>query len=193
MKLFKSKVSDLSDESLMEKFKRGESSAFDELYERYSKKLMYYFFKMLNQDKEKAQDFVHDVFLKIIQKPELFDINKKFSVWIYRIAYNKCIDEYKQTAIKKNDYNDFEEIEGFTTNLDFQIDYEIFENVLQDELLKLSNDHRTAFILKYRENYNVREISEILNCPEGTIKSRLFYSLKKITKKLSDYNPIMEL
>jgi RNA polymerase sigma-70 factor (ECF subfamily) len=192
MKLFKKNYKDLTDESLMDKFKRGESSAFDELYERYSKKLMYYFFKMLNQDKEKAQDFVHDVFLKIIQKPELFDVNKKFSVWIYRIAYNKCIDEYKQTATRKNEYNDFEEIEGLTTDLEFRIDYKIFENVLQNELGKLSSDHRTAFILKYKENYNVKEIADILNCPEGTIKSRLFYSLKKITKKLSDYNPIME-
>jgi RNA polymerase sigma-70 factor (ECF subfamily) len=193
MKLFKQKNNDLTDEILMEKFKRGESSAFDEIYERYAKKLMYYFYKMLSQDKEKAQDFVHDVFLKIIQKPDLFDISKKFSVWIYKIAYNKCIDEYKLSSTKKNEYNDFEEIEGNSTNLDFKIDYEIFESVLQNELMKLSDDHRTAFILKYRENYNVREIAEILNCPEGTIKSRLFYSLKKITKKLSDYNPIMEL
>ena len=60
-----------SDEELMLYMTKGKEKAFDELYKRYSKKIVFFFYQRLYQDNEKAQDFLQDLFLKIIEKPEL--------------------------------------------------------------------------------------------------------------------------
>ena len=73
MALFKKNYSIKSDEELMSLLTKGGQSAFDELYKRYSKPLLNFFFRMLNNDREKAEDLLHDLFLKIIEKPESFD------------------------------------------------------------------------------------------------------------------------
>ena len=64
MPLFQKKYDTLTDEKLMAHIQRGDTAAFDELYTRYSKRLLYYFHRMLGGDGEKAQDFLQDLFLK---------------------------------------------------------------------------------------------------------------------------------
>ncbi len=59
---------------------RGDKGALNELYSRYSKPMMYYFYRMLGQSKEKSRDFLQDLFLKIIEKPELFDPKRHHAV-----------------------------------------------------------------------------------------------------------------
>src|SRR3984957_12835960 len=89
----------MADTELMFHLQRGETLAFDELYKRYSKPLLGYFVRMLNYDKPKAQDALHDLFMKVIEKPHLFDTSKPFRTWIYTIAYNNCKNQYKHTEI----------------------------------------------------------------------------------------------
>ena len=62
----------LTDEKLMSRIQRGSTAAFDELYARYSKRMLYYFHRMLGRDEEKAQDFLQDLFLKIVEDPARF-------------------------------------------------------------------------------------------------------------------------
>ena len=69
----------LADEKLIVAITNGDSSAFNELYKRYNERLLYYFYRMLWNDKEMAQDFLQDLFIKIIDKPHLFDVERKFS------------------------------------------------------------------------------------------------------------------
>ncbi|MFZ9587089.1 MAG: RNA polymerase sigma factor [Crocinitomicaceae bacterium] len=85
MKLFRKSISEYSDESLMHALGQGDQSAFTEIYERYAGKLRGYFRNMLWRDDEKAEDFVHDLFAKIIQHPELFDTNRSFKTWIFSV------------------------------------------------------------------------------------------------------------
>src|ERR1700744_1321657 len=93
------KYSLMNDQELMFHLQQGEASAFDELYTRYSKRLLGYFIRMLNFDKEKAQDSLHDVFLKIIEKPEQFDRTRSFKSWVFTIAYNTCKNHYKHDGV----------------------------------------------------------------------------------------------
>src|ERR1700712_473931 len=78
----------------------GKEKAFTELYERYSKKMLYFFYQRLYQDKQKAQDFLQDLFLKILEKPQLFNADKKFKTWIYTLAANMCKNEYRKDAVR---------------------------------------------------------------------------------------------
>ncbi|MBL4715829.1 MAG: RNA polymerase sigma factor [Bacteroidia bacterium] len=179
-----------SDEELMRFISKGKKSAFNELYKRYDKKLHYYFYRMLHQDNIKAQDFLQELFLKIIEKPNLFDTDKKFSTWIYSIASNMCKNEYRKDAIRGTIINLKDELE-LVQKEDESSDYdkELFKKHLKKELSKLDDEHKETFILRYQEELAIKEISQIMNCSEGTVKSRIFYTTKKLAVKLRTFNP----
>lgn len=186
MSLFKPDYKTLTDEALMRFICDSNEDAFNELYNRYSKKMLQYFIRLLNNDKDKAQDFLHDLFLKIISKPESFDRNKVFSTWIYAIATNMSRNEYRNAERRKDilieniDLHTGTEEEKYSESFDA----EIFKEKLAFEIAQLEDVQRETFILRFHEEQSIREISEIMNCSEGTVKSRIHYTLKKLTKKL---------
>ena len=181
---FGNNYKNLTDEVLMELSAGGEQTAFSELYRRYSSKLMSFFYKMLWKDREKAEDFTQDIFSKIIQKPELFDPSKKFSTWIYSIANNMCKNEYRKHAVRKEAHEKI----AHSQNGQLKQRNEYDKNLMKEELNKaignLDEKHKTVFIMKYKQHLSIKEIAEVINISEGTVKSRLFYSLKKLSEKL---------
>ena len=96
MPVFKKKYINLSDEQLMARIIKNDAHAFNEIYNRYSHRLLIFFLRALGGHDEKAQDFLQDVFLKIIEKPYMFSVDKKFSTWIFTIANNLCKNEYRR-------------------------------------------------------------------------------------------------
>lgn len=135
----------MTDQDLMLYLKQGEALAFDELYLRYSKRLLGYFIRMLNFDKEKAQDSLHDVFLKVIEKPELFDRTKSFKTWVYTIAYNTCKNHYKHAGIVKQAYDELKSTEDvldekFFVTAAARIDALEFKKALNDVLSVMPED-----------------------------------------------------
>jgi len=85
MAFFRTDLTGLSDERLMELVVRGDERAFGALYDRYRRKLLTYFHRMLWQDRERAQDFMQDLFAKIAQRPESYDPARPFSTWLYSV------------------------------------------------------------------------------------------------------------
>jgi RNA polymerase sigma-70 factor (ECF subfamily) len=70
-----------------------------------------------------------------------------------------------------------------------RFDQRLFNRMLNEELEKMDNLHRLTFAMRYQEHLTVKEISEVMECAEGTVKSRLFYSLKKLNTGLDIFNP----
>lgn len=187
MKLLRPQYKKLSDEKLMQHICNANMKAFNELYQRYKQRLLYYFYRMLGSSQEKAQDFLQDIFMKIIDNPEAFDSRRKFSTWIFSVAHNMCKNEYRRLEVRKAVTLE-EQTDSFADVFnDNQLDLNDFTNQLYDELNKLDEAHRTAFLLKYREGFKIKEISKALNCSEGTVKSRLFYTVKKLSEKMECY------
>lgn len=188
--LFKKKKYDTySDEQLMQFIQKGKEAAFDELYNRYRSRMYFYFYKMLWQDEEKANDFTQELFMKIIEKPQLFNTQKRFSTWFYTLANNLCKNEYRKQTNRQKAYNGHQLINNEQiTETQIEIDKTNFEKDLQQALNQLPTAHRACFILRYREALSVNEISKILACPAGTIKSRLFYATKKVSEQMTNWN-----
>ncbi|NJO92773.1 MAG: RNA polymerase sigma factor [Chloroflexia bacterium] len=186
--MFKSKkikVTQKTDEQLISYISNGCSDSFNELYRRYHKRLLYYFYRMLWNDKDLAQDFLQEIFYKIIDKPHLINPERKFSTWIFSVAYNMCKNEYRSKEVRKiivfsENPDNFSEHKNEKTNHE-QLVSEVFK-----ELESFDESHKTAFLMKYREGFNIDEISEILELPKGTVKSRLFYTRKKLQEILSE-------
>ncbi|MFM2037893.1 MAG: hypothetical protein RL432_832 [Bacteroidota bacterium] len=191
MKIVKNGFSDYSDEELMLAIQQGEKLAFNELYARYSDKLYGYLLKMLWYNEVRAQDLLQDLFAKIITQPHLFDTERNFKTWIYTIASNLCKNEFKRNEVRKGTVNGVEQFHSLSTdeNLEKKIQENQFRDALNQELTLLDDKHREVFVLKHIDGLSIKEISEITGANEGTVKSRLFYAIKKLANalKMFDY------
>ncbi len=195
MKFFHKSYANYSDEELMRLIQGKNIDAFNEIYKRYSKRILYYFYRMLGASEEKAQDFLQDLFLKMLEKPRLFDPEQKFSTWIFSVAYNQCKNEYRRASVRKS-YLDNQKInkKNGTSNFyrqqaDDQLDHQALKKALIKELENFDTSSRNIFILRYQENLSIREISQMTGRKEGTIKSKLFYMTKKLAINLWDFHP----
>ncbi len=180
-----------SDTELMKQICSANTLAFNELYSRYSKRMLYYFYRMLGNCEATAQDFLQDLFYKIIDKPHLFDSSQRFSTWIYSIAHNMCKNEYRRRTLRNCSSLNPESLANFTDNSEYETDVSETVNIIYNELNNLGESHKTAFILRYREGFQVNEISEVLNLPEGTVKSRLYYARQILADKLKKYDQMI--
>jgi len=190
----KNRFSIYSDEELMCFLCKGEVLAFDELYVRYSQRLMVYFVRMLNFDKDLAKDALQDVFLKIAESPEKFDTSRSFKTWIFSVASNSCKNFYRHKQIVARSHEEILQSSAgdqLLINTALKLDGLEFRKMLEDVLDELPPEKKEAFILKYQEEKTIAEIAQIQNCPEGSVKSRLHYTLKILEERLYMFNPVI--
>lgn len=188
------KYEDCSDEQLMAYLKKGDKGAFDALYLRYSRVMLSYFRRSLWNDQEKAEDFVHDLFAKIIQKPESFDVNRSFKTWFFSVANNMCKNEYSKQEVRKGTINGLDEsfsVRDIHANVENEVQDNIFNEQFERQLNNLDAKHGEVFKLRHLEGLSIKEIASILSANEGTIKSRLFYATKLLAESLKEFNPVL--
>lgn len=188
-----SKYQGTPDEQLMVLVASKDSKAFEEIYDRYSRQMYTYFHRMLWKDKEKAHDFTQELFTKLIHKPELFNAERSFKTWLYSIAHNMCKNEYAKHEVRQNahaeiKYTQDQSHDGQTSR---QMDKHAFYEELEVALAELDEVKRTTFELRFKQEMSIQEISEIMECSEGTVKSRLFYTLKQLNERLKVYEGIL--
>ena len=194
MGLFGPQHKKMSDEDLMRCICRGDKRAFDELYTRYSKPLLVYFMRLLWKDKEKAEDFVHDLFAKIINKPESFDVDRTFKTWMYSVANNMVKNEYKKQEVRKNTSNGLDNtfaVSDQSTNVLDEVQDLFFQNAFQNCLMDLDEKHKEVFSLRHLDGLSIKEIAEVLEISDGTVKSSLFYATKYLSESLKEFNPTL--
>jgi len=179
----------LSDESIMELIIARDKRAFAELYDRYSGRLMSYFMKMLWYDKNLAEDLLQELFLKIAKQPELFDVTRVFKPWVYTVANNLCKMEYRKSSKKGHSVSldHAPELADNSQEITEQVDRKAFAKKLKEVLETIKEPHKSTFTLRYFEELSLKEIAEIHACSEGTVKSRLFYTLRNIASKLPQF------
>lgn len=183
---------ELADNELMKHIAKKDTRAFSVLYDRYSDLLVNYFYKMLWQDREKAEDFMQDFFAKIIEKPKLYDTTRNFKTWMFSVANNMCKNEYRKQAVRANTNNTIDDgiqVTDLNTDIVKQTDENKFSERLTEELDQLDENQKSTFVLRYYQDMPIKEIAKTLNCSEGTVKSRLFYTLKKLSSSLKEFSP----
>lgn len=192
MALIRHPFHSLGDEELMKLIAERKQKAFEILYDRYAKLMFAYFLRMLWKDREKARDFTQDLFAKIVHKPHLYDPSRPFKTWLYSVAHNMCKNEYGKVEVRRNVHAELKQ--GLTHDngqaASGKLDRDAFNKQLEEALLELDEVKRTTFELRFRQELSIQEISEIMECNEGTVKSRLFYTLKQLNGKLKVFEGI---
>jgi len=179
----------LSDEILMERIAQRDKEAFSHLYDRYQSKLMGYMMRMLNYDKDLAQDLLQELFMKIARQPELFDTSRSFKAWVYTVAQNLCKMEYRKQARKgfTVPVEDAYKLQSGEKDADEQFDRKAFRAEVNLALEQIKEPHKSTFILRFFDELSLKEIAAVLDCNEGTVKSRLFYTIRKLASMLPQY------
>jgi RNA polymerase sigma-70 factor, ECF subfamily len=161
--------------------KNGDQNAFAEIVEVYKDKVFQLCYRMLG-NRHEAEDIAQEAFIRAYVNIHSYDLNKKFSTWLYRIATNLSIDRIRK---KKPDYYLDAEIagsEGLTMYSQVAADVALPEDelesmelqaLIQSEILKLPEKYRSVIVLKYIEEFSLKEIGEILDLPVGTVKTRI--------------------
>lgn len=169
---------------------KGDALAFGQLYDRYAGKMINYFARMLWNDREKASDMTQDLFTKIIDKPKLYKEGRKFSTWIYSIANNMCKNEYRHhEVVQRHAHGVSDTYKNSLISSTDDPHLKAFKADLDIELNALDHPHRSCFIMRYKQGLSIKEIADVLECSEGTVKSRLFYTTKKLAKALKHFDP----
>jgi len=186
----------LTDTDLILQAQRGDQNAFEELVYRYDRNVLSIAFKYANNEDD-AKDLYQEVFIRVYRGLKSFRFQSEFSTWLFRITTNVCLTyksrskEHLRVSID-NDYDDEENEISTTKELvyDGSSPEEISSGSDLGEIINaavesLSPKQRMTFILKHYEGYKIREIAEMLNCKEGTVKKYLFDAIKNLRKKLS--------
>jgi RNA polymerase sigma-70 factor (ECF subfamily) len=186
----------LTDADLIIQAQKGDQNAFEQLVYRYDRNVLSVAMRYaLNEDD--AKDLYQEVFIRVYRGMKNFRFQSEFSTWLFRITTNVCLTyksrskEHLRVSINK-DYDDEEN--GFTAKEELVYEGSSPEEISSGKDLgkivnaaveSLSPKQRMTFILKHYEGYKIREIAEMLNCKEGTVKKYLFDAIKNLRKKLS--------
>jgi len=186
----------LTDTDLIIQAQKGDQNAFEALVYRYDRSVLSIALKYSNNEDD-AKDLYQEVFIRVYRSIKGFRFQSEFSTWLFRITTNVCLT-YKSRSkehLKVSIDKDFDDEENeFSTTKELVYDglspEEISSGADLGEIVNaavesLSPKQKMTFVLKHYEGYKIREIAEMLNCKEGTVKKYLFDATKNLRKKLS--------
>jgi len=177
-------MSKTDDTKLIERCVRGDREAFEALLVEYEKPVFNAAFRMLN-NRDDARDVTQTVFLKVFQNFAQYDPSRRFFSWIYRITLNESINWLgKENRLEPLLYETADEGKG----PDEEVESARVSAGVQAALMTINTDYRTVVILKHFLGCSYVEISEILDIPEKTVKSRLYTARQQLKDALSGLN-----
>ena len=171
------------DAAVVTAFLNGEERAFTVLVERYQTRLLNFIYRTIG-DRDRAEDLVQEVFIRVYRHLHRFDRSKKFSTWAYTIASNLAKNELRNRS--RNPLVLFQTMQGSNDDEDRPLQFEDttarpddlyrkrhLRELVEDTVAKLPEHHRQVFVLRELEGKSYEEIAEITDCNLGTVKSRL--------------------
>jgi RNA polymerase sigma-70 factor (ECF subfamily) len=158
------------EEDLVARSLEGDSRAYGRLIDAHQRVLFNLAFRMVN-DLEDAKDLTQIVFIKAYQNLSTFERGRKFFSWIYRIMVNESLN---WIARRKSVESLDEGMETPESGPDRIAESNEMNGIIQEALTELSIDHRQVILLRHFAQLSHQEMSELLEIPEKTVKSRLF-------------------
>lgn len=180
------------DVRLVKLARKGDQRAFAEIVELYKDKIFHLAYRMLN-NRHEAEDIVQETFLRVYKNLDRYDENQKFSTWIYRIGTNLCIDRLRKRKPSYSldaDMNDQEGMDGYSMipSDDRSPETEMLlsetQRIIHESIESLPAKYKTIMLLRYIQDLSLQEISEVLDLPVTTIKTRVHRGREFLRKKL---------
>ncbi len=184
----------MTEKEIIRLCKEGDRDAFNELFEKYENRVINIAYGMLS-DRDDACDAAQEVFIKVYRNISLFRENSLLSTWIYRITSNVCNDilRKRQRSANTISINAALDDDGRTKELPDSAplpeefaEHNEAQRAVRKAISELSDEYREIITLCDIEDMSYDDIANVLNCPVGTVKSRLNRARKSLRKILSD-------
>jgi RNA polymerase sigma-70 factor (ECF subfamily) len=174
-----------SDQTLLQRYRNGDASAFRQLVVRYERPMYNAAFWVL-RNTDDARDVAQTVFMRVAERSDEYDPNYKFFSWIYRMAVNEALNllrrNDREVALDDDaDFPDEENADPLRSVQDGQRSRE-----LRSALMKMSVTDRTVLTLRHFSELSYREIGDVLDLDEKTVKSRLFEARQRLKAMLPE-------
>ena len=156
---------------------------------RYENKLLRYMKRISNMPEEELQDILQETFIKAYYNLNNFDSDLKFSSWVYRIAHNSIIDAHRKNKIRpQGNLVDIEDnlLQNIAsdTNVLKEVDQKYIRKNIEDALENMEQKYREVLVLKFFEEKDYKEISDILKKPMGTVATLLNRAKRKLKEEI---------
>jgi len=174
-----------TDEQLLAAYRQGDRAGFGKLVERYQRELYHFLVRFLG-DRAAAEDIFQEAFLQVHQSADQFDLDRRFRPWLFTIAANKARDLMRSQARRPtsplqasispgdDDSGQFIDLMESAANLPGEpLERQELQNMVQKTVMDMPEHLREIILLSYFHQFPYKQISDILNIPLGTVKSRL--------------------
>ncbi len=186
-----------SDLSLVERCRANDDAAFNEVVTRYKAKVYNYIYRMTGSS-EDAEDLTQEVFIRMYTSIDSFRSQSSLNTWLFRIAGNLCIDKFRRSKNRTAAYSLDEPLGDGESEAAHEVPdttyepHRLLENVemaeqIQKALAQIPEKLRATLLLHDVEGLPYEEIAQVIGCPLGTVKSRLFNARMQLRQRLSGY------
>jgi RNA polymerase sigma-70 factor, ECF subfamily len=163
------------------------------LVSRYETKIMRYILRISSFSKEDAEDVLQEVFIKVYRNLNDFDQNLKFSSWIYRIAHNEVISHYRKMKSRPTlvitEADEWLKTIAGNDDLEKDLDRKLTTEEIKNVLSRMDIKYREVLALRYLEEKDYREISDILEKPMGTVATLINRAKKQFKEESESGGP----
>jgi RNA polymerase sigma-70 factor (ECF subfamily) len=186
-----------TDEEAMRRVQTADDhQAFARLMARWQEPI-YRLCARMTGDLHLGQDLAQEAFMRIYSKRHTYQPGSRVSTWMWRIALNLCYDELRRRQRRENSGNEPDDLKGDSQpenampgpTPDQRLDHQEQSALVRQALLQLPETLRSVVILRHYENLKFREIANLLEVPEGTVKSRMAEALGRLNRLLSPSFP----
>lgn len=179
-------MAQLSDNTIMNQVKSGDTEKLGLLFERYNRALFSYFMQMTGC-RQTSEDLVQNVFIRILKYRNTYKDEGAFSTWVYRIARNTHIDycRKQKRSVEVDEITEPDQLEGENSNdnRDYASDHRL--NLVKKALEQLDTDKKEVLILSRYQGFKYHEIAVILECSVSAVKVRVFRALNEMRLLIS--------
>jgi RNA polymerase sigma-70 factor (ECF subfamily) len=188
-----------SDEELMSSCRDGDETAFEILYRRYEKPILFFIYRIVMSAAD-AEDLCQETFFKVVQAKKTYQVSGKFKTWLFRIALNLCRDRIRRMKFRSHaslddpviskEGQDIQPHKGIcdsSSDPAKRAEAEEMNALVQKAFATLTENQRTVIVLREYHALTFPEIAEIMECPIGTAKSLNYRGHQKLLEILSGY------
>jgi RNA polymerase sigma-70 factor (ECF subfamily) len=176
--------------AVIERAKNGDESAFQQIVDKYKTQVASIAYKMVG-DYEDAKDISQIVFVKTYQNLVNFDTTKKLSTWLYRITINASIDFIRKHKKHKHELLDniFGELKEKKQDVEKVYQRSLIKWAIDDSMDALNPRQKAVFVLRDLEGLDIREVAQITDMPQATVRWYLHRARSKLRSELTKHHP----
>lgn len=193
-----------ADEALMVAYGLGDALAFEVLLKRHRRPVYNFLLRQVGNPAT-AEDLLQEVFLRVIRNATNYRQQAKFTTWLYTIARNLCIDQARRAQHRKatsldqpigSNPDQGRTVADLTADRNPGVERNVVSRRLQDRITqaidKLPPDQREVFLMRETLDLPFKEIAQIVDRPENTVKSRMRYALEALRRDLEEYRDVAQ-